>query len=129
MNDETTTYEETPKKSTRAKKTEEPKAAPAPKRENPIPGSPEIDGKFPGDEGYQYDAATKGIRDEVKALKEKIEELQELARAITSSKPVKKKASAHDMWLAQKAIDAGIRAEADAKKAQVAAVLKEMKLL
>ena len=129
MNEETPAIL-TPKKTKSTRKPVESEAAvPEVKRENPIPGSPEIDGKFPGDDGYKYTAATKGIRDEVNVLKAKIEELQQLARAIVSAQPAVKKSSSYDMWVAQKEIEASIRGEADAKKAQVAAVLKEMNLL
>ena len=129
MNEETPAIL-TPKKTKSTRKPVEAEAAvPEPARVNPVPGSPEIDGKFPGDPKYKYAAAQKGIRDEVNALKAKIEELQALSRAITSAQPVVKKASSHDMWVAQKAIEDSIRGEADAKKAQVAAVLKEMNLL
>ena len=131
MKEENTTPEEAPKKSTRksSKPVETVSAVPKPARVNPVPGAPEIDGKFPGDPKYKYAAAHQGIRDEVNELKAKIEELQELARAITSAQPAVKKSSSYDMWVAQKAIEASIRGEADAKKAQVAAVLREMKLL
>jgi hypothetical protein len=131
MNEENITSEEptTTKKSTRKPSKPVEAAVPEPARVNPIPGSPEIDGKFPGDDGYKYAAANKGIRDEVNVLKAKIEELQALSRAITSAQPAVKKSSSYDMWVAQKAIEANIRGEADAKKAQVAAVLKEMNLL
>ena len=122
--------ENTPKKTKSTRKPVEAiVAVPEPARVNPVPGSPEIDGKFPGAPKYKYAAAQKGIRDEVNALKAKIEELQALSRAITSAQPAVKKSSSYEMWVAQKAIEASIRGEADAKKAQVAAVLKEMNLL
>lgn len=127
--EETPVAEEAPKKNTRAKKTEEPKAAPAPKRENPIPGSPEIDDKFPGDLGYRYNEAFSMIKDRVDELQAEIAELNELRAAISRVRPAPEPVDPADAWRQQKEIQRRIREHEDSKKAQVAAVLRDMKLL
>ena len=131
--EETPVVEETPKKNTRAKKTEpkaeEPKAAPAPKRENPIPGAPELDGKFPGDEGYKYGTAVELLVEAIRELADKSEELQTVLREIQAARPKAKPMDSAEIWSTQQKIQKRIRAEEDAKKVQIAAVLKEMNLL
>lgn len=132
--EQTPVAEEAPKKNTRAKKTEEPKAeepkaAPAPKRENPIPGAPELDGKFPGDEDYKYGTAVELLQKEIRALADKSEELQNVLREVQAARPKSAPVSSTQIWSSQQKIQKRIRAEEDAKKAQIAAVLKEMNLL
>lgn len=126
---ETPVAEEAPKKSTRAKKTEEPKAAPAPKRVNPIPGAPELDGKFPGDDGYKYDAAVELLVKEIRELADKSEALQDAVREIQAARPKTKPMDSAEIWATQQRVQKRIQAEQDAKKLQIAAVLKEMNLL
>lgn len=132
-NIETPVAEEAPKKNTRAKRTEpkaeEPKAAPAPKRENPIPGAPELDGKFPGDEGYKYGTAVELLVKEIRELADKSEELQTVLREVQAARPKAKPMGSGEIWETQQKIQKRIRAEEDAKKVQIAAVLKEMNLL
>lgn len=128
-NIETPAAEEAPKKTTRAKKTEEPKAAPAPKRENPIPGAPELDGKFPGDEGYKYSTAEELLVKEIRELADKSRELQTVLREVQAARPKAKPIGGSEIWETQQKIQKRIRAEEDAKKVQIAAVLKEMNLL
>ena len=120
--------EEAPKKEKRVKK-EEPKEAPAPKRENPIPGSPEIDDLFPGDEGYRYGTAFEMIVERINDLEDEIKELHELRRNIAAVQPKAKPLDSVEMWQSQQAIQRRLKAEEDDRKLKVQAVLREMKLL
>ncbi len=128
MNDENIETPAAPKKS-RAKKTEEPKAAPAPKRENPVPGAPEIDGKFPSDEGYNYGAALEMLLEAHQELKAEMEKLEDVRRGLVNLRPTVSAPSSDVVWRSQQAIQRRIQAEKDERKTKVAAVLKEMNLL
>jgi len=118
--EEVAAEEAAPKKENRAK---------APKRENPIPGSPEIDDLFPGDEGYRFGTAFEMIVERINDLEDEIKELHELRRKIAAVQPKAKQLDSVEMWQSQQAIQRRLKAEEDERKLKVQAVLREMKLL
>tara|TARA_R110000824_G_scaffold238429_1_gene427215 strand:- start:3164 stop:3505 length:342 start_codon:yes stop_codon:yes gene_type:complete len=102
--------EEAPKKSTRAK---------APAKREPVVG----------DDDFNYNAAVETINAEIKALEAKIEELTKSRHDINAARPVAIPATHDEIWKSQRAIRKRIDAKRDDQKTQVAAVLREMKLL
>ena len=126
---EETPIEEVATKEAAPKKEKRVKEAPAPKRENPIPGSPEIDDLYPGDEGYRYGTAFEMIVERINDLEDEIKELHELRRSIAAVQPKAKPMDSVEMWQSQQAIQRRLKAEEDERKLKVQAVLREMKLL
>jgi hypothetical protein len=100
-----------------------------PKRENPIPGSPEIDGKFPGDEGYDYEAAYAALTAEAKGHEDAAAAAVAVRHKLGGVRPEPKKLTSTELWLSQQATRRMIQAESDEKKNKIAAVLREMKLI
>ena len=120
---ETPVAEDAPKKETRAKKAE------APKRVNPVPGSPEIEGNFPGDPLYDYSAAQKMITERVRELQDEIDEIREMQRNVMAMKPTSPVRTDADRWNAQQELQRQIEAERNSQKIKVAEILKDMGLL
>ena len=118
--------EEAPKKSTRVKK----EAPAAPPRVNPIPGAPELDGKLPGDQGYNYDEAIRQMAEKRVELDREMKAASAVAKSLGLLRVEKQVVlTDHERWQADQRTSAKIEKAAAARKEQVAAVLKEMDLL
>ena len=101
----------------------------APKRTNPVEGSPEIYDKFPGDEGYDYESATRILNDGVNRAKAKMAEAQELRTAVLSRRPATLRRTDAERWQAQRDLQNSASAVDLERKAKIALVLKQMDLM
>jgi hypothetical protein len=120
----------TPKKTKSTRKPVEAEVAvPEPARVNPIPGAPVVDGKFPGDDDYKYEAAMDQLNADQQELEAKLKAIVEVRHAINAVRPAVVEATSDEIWRSQKAIQARLIAARDDRKLKVAAVLKDMNLL
>jgi|GEM_PF-5497614 len=117
------------KRGSRIKQPDKPEAEPVIERQNPIPGAPEIENKYPGDDGYRYGTAYEMIAERVLDLEAEIKELIALRKKIATLQPAPPVLDPALVWESQQAIQRRLKAEADERKLKVRAVLKEMDLL